>query len=218
MSLKITDLKCIKCGSEEQLTDYDISKMYQSQKKSFSAPFITTTTTTLTRSAKVPVCRSCYTKALDLDRTNFKIILINSIITIGAFITLIVGSSIRWLKFLDPLQLILLGIFLLGILVFYINVKRYRKHKANIDSITNFRIRTNKYGEGDWVLAIKPLNSSDWVYFDDWAKNIVEKRYGILETNSMEDQELKTIFCTNCGEKSKSESEFCGNCGFKFPK
>jgi len=218
MSLKITDLKCIKCGSEDGLIDYAISKTYQTKKKSFSAPFVTTTTTTWTESSKVPVCRNCSGKALDLDSKNFKIILINSIVTIGIFVFVIITNliGIFGTNLLNPLRLGLFGLILLGLLVYPINARRHRKHKDNINSRTRFGRR-----DRERVLIIKPPNSSDWVYFDDWAKIILEERYGLLDVidntkSGIEDSKMK--FCTNCGEKLKPYSDFCGNCGYKITK
>ncbi|NVM19724.1 MAG: zinc ribbon domain-containing protein [Candidatus Lokiarchaeota archaeon] len=218
MALKITDLKCIKCGSEEDLINHPISKVYQSKQESFMGVVKTTTTTTWTASSKVPVCRDCSRRDSDLDSKNLKIILINSIFTIGIFVFVIILNFIGTFgtDLLNPLRLSLIGLILLGILVYPINASRHKKHKDNINSRTMFGFRAGKR-----VLMIKSPDSSDWVYFDDWAKSILNERYGLLDVidktkTGIEESKMK--FCTDCGEKLNPDSDFCGNCGYKLTR
>ena len=218
MALKITDLKCIKCGSEEDLLNHPISKTYQSKQESFMGVIKTTTTTTWTESSKVPVCRDCSRRDSELKSKNLKIIIINSIFTIGLFVFVIITNMIGMFgtNLLNPFRLSLFGLILLGILVYPINASRHKKHKDNIDSKTMFGYRAGKR-----VLMIKSPDSSDWAYFDDWAKSILNERYGLFEpidSTSANSNESRMKFCTNCGDKLTPDLDFCGNCGNKINK
>ena len=217
MSLKITDLACIKCGVVTELIAFPITKLFQREKKRFTAPMMITTTTSWTESTVVPICRNCEDKFIALKKNDSKILLISTIILGSIFVAALIGSFFQegYLKYLHPIQLTLFGIFFLGLLIFPINRRRYKTHKNNINYIVRFGLRFNKYNEADRVIQIKINKSSGWVYFDDWARSVIEERYGIV--NDAGDDKLDKKFCTNCGEEIKSDQDFCGNCGFKKP-
>lgn len=222
-------LKCIRCGSIENLKPYKHKEKVASGYKRYGR---SSTTEIMTWTQEFPVCTKCFKKFKKWNITSsiYKGILTLTFIPFWILVTIFLffpkaffGDAPDNLILIDT---ILFSPFICLLMIFGI---LFIKHKKSENKPSYF-MRT-KFG---WP-RIKPENSEKWYPFNQWAELILKERVlqGTIDPMLLIKKEIvkapvskfesdKTIkkdikYCPKCGNVViLSKSHICEVCGYEF--
>ncbi len=212
-------LQCVKCGSRENLFPFKYSR------EKYVFTFSTKYDLYRHEQIFVPTCSKCYNafsewkkekerKNQAFMRVFYGLSCLVLIISLG--LLFLMGIYGLFFVFIVPLVFILI----FGLIEFLRN-----KHFNSLESSPTHNIKIKK---GD--VYIRPLDSLDWIAYNNWINSVMEqpsqqslynsivRNSDTLEGNSYLSSnnqiDVEYIYCRKCRYRSRSSDKFCRRCGF----
>lgn len=202
---KIALLKCIRCGSTENLMPYNHVRKFNTS--SYTGRGMSTTS--WERSVVVPACSDCLRGFLDwkrkLTRTNFLCCAMCCLLGIG-----IIGSwSLSSMLHLDNMISLAISAVLGwgGMILICVFLKRSRKaYRALNESDINPINYVDLTSTGEVYIISR--ETQEKVPYTRWIQYTLKDR--------IDNQFASAPTCPSCGTEVQSNESFCGFCGFQL--
>ena len=212
------NLKCVRCGSRERLSPYEISKVIDSEV--ISRQKRSTTYSNTISTVKLPICSNCnleFQRWKKFDKKNkwsyrgalcYGIMAV--LVTLLAFMTGPDASGISPLLYVIPVMAIPIGICLTH---------------ATIISRKSSKMDNNPKHSLKFMgkeVYVKPMDSLKWIPYSDWVNNTLKESVtedlerdfkSLSVTTTTSDNKMYLEYCPKCNTKIEKHNKFCVECG-----
>ncbi len=212
-------LQCVKCGSRDNLFPFKFSR------EKYVFTFSTKYDLYRHEQIFVPTCSDCFKDfsewEKEKERKNQSFM---RVFYCFSFLILIISLGLLFLMGIYGLIFVFI-VSVVFILIFAFIEFLRNKHFKSLESSPTHNIKIRK-----GTVYIKPLDSLDWINYNNWIKTVVERPSqqsiynsnvsssstleGNSNTSSNSQIDADYIYCRKCRYRSRSTEKFCSRCGF----